>query len=237
MCHNPSRGTAYTTRPDPRRRARARCRRRAPALPGPALAPLGAHRRGGLPARRARRVRHAGHAGSGHAAFRDDGMVDHAAQRLRPPRDRARLRLGEDAADGERARGARVGAGRARPRDRDRARACASRPGPTTGGSPARRCAAARASGCGSRSSTAPSTRTRSTSTASTRPRWTASRASAPGTIDPGGKTVYEFDALPAGLHLYHCHVRPLAEHISKGLYGAFIVDPRGRRARRPTSC
>ena len=46
------------------------------------------------------------------------------------------------------------------------------------------------------------------------------------GEIAPGGKTVYEFDALPAGLHLYHCHVRPLAEHIAKGLYGAFIVDP-----------
>jgi FtsP/CotA-like multicopper oxidase with cupredoxin domain len=46
------------------------------------------------------------------------------------------------------------------------------------------------------------------------------------GQIEPGGSTVYEFDALPAGLHLYHCHVRPLAEHIAKGLYGAFIIDP-----------
>jgi FtsP/CotA-like multicopper oxidase with cupredoxin domain len=46
------------------------------------------------------------------------------------------------------------------------------------------------------------------------------------GQIEPGERTVYEFDALPAGLHLYHCHVRPLAEHIAKGLYGAFIVDP-----------
>lgn len=46
------------------------------------------------------------------------------------------------------------------------------------------------------------------------------------GEIAPGSSTVYEFDALPAGLHLYHCHVRPLAEHIAKGLYGAFIVDP-----------
>jgi FtsP/CotA-like multicopper oxidase with cupredoxin domain len=44
--------------------------------------------------------------------------------------------------------------------------------------------------------------------------------------IMPGERTVYEFDALPAGVHLYHCHVRPLAEHIAKGLYGAFIVDP-----------
>jgi FtsP/CotA-like multicopper oxidase with cupredoxin domain len=46
------------------------------------------------------------------------------------------------------------------------------------------------------------------------------------GEIPSGGETVYEFDAFPFGLHLYHCHVRPLAEHISKGLYGAFIIDP-----------
>jgi FtsP/CotA-like multicopper oxidase with cupredoxin domain len=46
------------------------------------------------------------------------------------------------------------------------------------------------------------------------------------GEIGPGKSAVYEFDALPAGLHLYHCHVRPLAEHIAKGLYGAFIIDP-----------
>ncbi len=50
------------------------------------------------------------------------------------------------------------------------------------------------------------------------------------GLIERGAKTVYEFDALPAGLHLYHCHVRPLAEHIAKGLYGAFIVDPKEGR-------
>ena len=50
------------------------------------------------------------------------------------------------------------------------------------------------------------------------------------GEIAPGDRTVYEFDALPAGLHLYHCHVRPLAEHIAKGLYGAFIVDPKDGR-------
>ena len=57
-------------------------------------------------------------------------------------------------------------------------------------------------------------------------------RASMDGIVEipPGGETVYEFDALPFGLHLYHCHVRPLAEHISKGLYGAFIVDPKDAR-------
>ncbi len=41
------------------------------------------------------------------------------------------------------------------------------------------------------------------------------------------GKTfVYEFDAYPYGVHLYHCHVAPVTRHISKGLYGLFIVDP-----------
>jgi manganese oxidase len=50
------------------------------------------------------------------------------------------------------------------------------------------------------------------------------------GEIAPGDSTVYEFDAQPAGLHLYHCHVRPLAEHITKGLYGTFIVDPKDGR-------
>ncbi len=46
------------------------------------------------------------------------------------------------------------------------------------------------------------------------------------GIIEPGQRTVYEFDALPFGMHLYHCHVRPLAEHIAKGMFGAFIIDP-----------
>jgi FtsP/CotA-like multicopper oxidase with cupredoxin domain len=50
------------------------------------------------------------------------------------------------------------------------------------------------------------------------------------GELAPGQRTVYEFEALPAGLHLYHCHVRPLAEHIAKGLYGAFIIDPKDGR-------
>jgi FtsP/CotA-like multicopper oxidase with cupredoxin domain len=50
------------------------------------------------------------------------------------------------------------------------------------------------------------------------------------GTVAPGGRTVYEFDAEPFGVHLYHCHVRPLAEHIAKGLYGAIVIDPREPR-------
>lgn len=37
---------------------------------------------------------------------------------------------------------------------------------------------------------------------------------------------IYEFDAEPFGVHLYHCHVAPVTRHIGKGLYGMFIVDP-----------
>jgi FtsP/CotA-like multicopper oxidase with cupredoxin domain len=51
------------------------------------------------------------------------------------------------------------------------------------------------------------------------------------GLIEPGRSTVYEFEAEPFGLHLYHCHVGPLAEHIARGLYGAFVIDPRDGRA------
>ena len=43
----------------------------------------------------------------------------------------------------------------------------------------------------------------------------------------PGESFVYEFDAEPFGVHLYHCHAAPLKRHIHKGLYGVFIVDPR----------
>lgn len=50
------------------------------------------------------------------------------------------------------------------------------------------------------------------------------------GVIEPGESTIYEFEAEPFGLHLYHCHVGPLAEHIARGLYGAFIVDPKEGR-------
>jgi FtsP/CotA-like multicopper oxidase with cupredoxin domain len=49
--------------------------------------------------------------------------------------------------------------------------------------------------------------------------------------VQPGDTFVYEFDADPFGLHLYHCHTVPLKRHIHKGLYGAFIVDPRAGRS------
>jgi FtsP/CotA-like multicopper oxidase with cupredoxin domain len=50
------------------------------------------------------------------------------------------------------------------------------------------------------------------------------------GNIEPGEEFTYEFDAEPFGLHHYHCHSTPLAEHIAKGLYGMFIVDPKQGR-------
>lgn len=50
------------------------------------------------------------------------------------------------------------------------------------------------------------------------------------GYVEPSSTFTYEFTAEPFGLHLYHCHVFPLARHIAKGLYGAFIVDPKEGR-------
>ena len=55
--------------------------------------------------------------------------------------------------------------------------------------------------------------------------------SSGPGVIEPGQTFTYEFDAEPFGLHLYHCHAFPLARHIAKGLYGAFIIDPKEGRS------
>jgi len=50
------------------------------------------------------------------------------------------------------------------------------------------------------------------------------------GEIFPGETFVYDFTAEPFGTHLYHCHSLPLKNHIHRGLYGAFIVDPKQSR-------
>lgn len=50
------------------------------------------------------------------------------------------------------------------------------------------------------------------------------------GEAAPGEAFTYDFVAAPFGTHLYHCHSLPLANHINRGLYGAFIVDPPGGR-------
>jgi FtsP/CotA-like multicopper oxidase with cupredoxin domain len=50
--------------------------------------------------------------------------------------------------------------------------------------------------------------------------------------VPPGGSFLYEFEAHPFGLQLYHCHTMPIKRHIAKGLYGAMIIDP--KQGRRP---
>jgi FtsP/CotA-like multicopper oxidase with cupredoxin domain len=49
-------------------------------------------------------------------------------------------------------------------------------------------------------------------------------------TVLPGATFTYEFRARPYGMQLYHCHATPLKKHIHKGLYGAFIIDPKEPR-------
>ena len=48
--------------------------------------------------------------------------------------------------------------------------------------------------------------------------------------IGPKGRFIYEFIAKPYGVFPYHCHMQPLEEHISHGLYGVYIVDPKTPR-------
>jgi FtsP/CotA-like multicopper oxidase with cupredoxin domain len=48
--------------------------------------------------------------------------------------------------------------------------------------------------------------------------------------VKSGEEFTYEFPAKPAGMQLYHCHTTPLKKHIHKGLYGAFIIDPKEPR-------
>lgn len=45
--------------------------------------------------------------------------------------------------------------------------------------------------------------------------------------IGPKGKFTYEFTAEPYGVYPYHCHMTPLEEHITHGLYGVMIIDPK----------
>jgi manganese oxidase len=49
-------------------------------------------------------------------------------------------------------------------------------------------------------------------------------------TIGSGGRFTYEFTAEPFGVFPYHCHMQPLEEHITHGLYGVYIVDPKTPR-------
>ena len=59
-----------------------------------------------------------------------------------------------------------------------------------------------------------------------------ASMDGVPGALEaaPGTSVTYEFTAEPFGVHLYHCHSLPFRTHMARGLYGAFIVDPKAGR-------
>ena len=52
--------------------------------------------------------------------------------------------------------------------------------------------------------------------------------------VYPGQNFTYEFEAEPFGVHLFHCHSVPLKQHISKGLYGVYIVDPKNDTRPKP---
>jgi nitrite reductase (NO-forming) len=43
----------------------------------------------------------------------------------------------------------------------------------------------------------------------------------------PGGESVLSFRAINPGLFLYHCAVSPVPMHISNGMYGLILVEPR----------
>jgi nitrite reductase (NO-forming) len=43
----------------------------------------------------------------------------------------------------------------------------------------------------------------------------------------PGGESVVSFRALNPGLYIYHCAVSPVPMHISNGMYGMILVEPK----------
>lgn len=44
--------------------------------------------------------------------------------------------------------------------------------------------------------------------------------------LAPGQRLVYRFQALQAGIWLYHCSASPMLQHVGNGMYGAVIIDP-----------
>ena len=121
--------------------------------------------------------------------------------------------------------------------DRGRARGPLSRPGPTTAASRARRSAAARASCSGS-----------AFVNGSEHPHTIHFHGIHPAEMDgvPGHRRRADRDrrrapptsssAEPFGLHLYHCHVGPLAEHIARGPLRRLHRRSRRRGGPRRTS-
>lgn len=46
--------------------------------------------------------------------------------------------------------------------------------------------------------------------------------------VRPGEKRNFKFKAEHPGVFIYHCGASSMAEHISRGMYGVIIVDPKG---------
>jgi nitrite reductase (NO-forming) len=44
----------------------------------------------------------------------------------------------------------------------------------------------------------------------------------------PGGETMFTFQALNPGLYVYHCATPMVAQHIANGMYGLILVEPQG---------
>jgi nitrite reductase (NO-forming) len=45
-------------------------------------------------------------------------------------------------------------------------------------------------------------------------------------TVMPGEERRFRFKALNSGLYVYHCAVPPVAQHISRGMYGMILIEP-----------
>ena len=46
--------------------------------------------------------------------------------------------------------------------------------------------------------------------------------------VKPGGTKKFTFEAKYPGVFIYHCGASAMVEHISRGMYGVIIVDPKG---------
>jgi nitrite reductase (NO-forming) len=44
----------------------------------------------------------------------------------------------------------------------------------------------------------------------------------------PGGESSFTFKALKPGLFVYHCATPPVSQHISNGMYGMILIEPKG---------
>lgn len=45
---------------------------------------------------------------------------------------------------------------------------------------------------------------------------------------NPGGETMFTFQAMNVGLYVYHCATPSVAHHIASGMYGLILVEPEG---------